>query len=226
VKRLNYTQCGFTPSQTGRPKAAVAVPSAGRFATGFTLIEVMLVLAIASLLAVILLNGYGKTRQRAQFNDAVERLVSNIDRAKTESNSTYTTGSGVTASRIFFGKAFLLTKDSGNFIIRNLTANRNESGVPEEVREEGTSSSDVIAWGATCQGDDCNKAIVFSRQGTDGLLNTYILDSSSLETLENESNYNSTADTSVLSLQIKSPEGYTATVTIDAGSNEVKRSFD
>src|SRR3990167_5911338 len=91
---------------------------------GFTLIEIMMVLAIASLMAIILFTTFGNTRQRTQFTDAIERVSSSLERAKTEANSSYTSGGGTTLGRAFFARAVIFSNGSGDFQTVTLTAGR------------------------------------------------------------------------------------------------------
>lgn len=200
----------------------------GKQQGGFTLIEVMMVLAIASLMAVILFTTFGRTRQRTQFTDAIERVATSLERAKTEANSSYTSGSGTTQGRAFFARAVLFSNGAGDFQTVTLTADRFESGnsIANIVQETNFESTN-IPWGVLCSGNACNTAIVFSRDLGSGILNTYVIDKNISGGITNALNYPSGSgnDINTLTLDFVSPEGLQAQITINASTNEVKRSY-
>ncbi|MEK7174650.1 MAG: LamG domain-containing protein, partial [Patescibacteria group bacterium] len=64
-------RASFTPSETSRPEAAVAVPSAGRSLTGFTLIELLIVVGIVVVLSVVILLALNPVQLLRQARDGV-----------------------------------------------------------------------------------------------------------------------------------------------------------
>lgn len=104
---------------------------------GFTLIEVMIVLAISSLLVLILINNYSQSRRRAEFHDAIERIVVKLEQVRGEANSTTNSnaGGGENPSRVNFSKVVNFRNTTGNvgqMRIFNLSAD-NTSDPPQNV---------------------------------------------------------------------------------------------
>lgn len=195
---------------------------------GFTLIEIMMVLAIASLMAIILFTTFGNTRQRTQFTDAIERVTTSLERAKTEANSSYTSGTGTTQGRAFFARAVVFSSGSGSFQTVTLTADRFEAGnTIANIAQETNAENTTMPWGVVCSGSECNTAVVFSRDLGSGILNTYVVDKNISGWITNATNYPSGSgnDTNTLTLNFVSPEGLQAQITINAATNEIKRSY-
>ena len=82
-KILHYhnKQKGFTPLEINRPKAAVAVSPTGRSLTGFTLIEILLVIVIVGLLAGVGVPIYQALQNRNDLDIAASAVVQDPRRA-------------------------------------------------------------------------------------------------------------------------------------------------
>lgn len=74
---------------------------------GFTLIELMLVMAISAALATLAYLGQGQLRNRARFTDSVERVNSTLAQIQNEANTTLNTNPGAdrgtNINQIFYG---------------------------------------------------------------------------------------------------------------------------
>ena len=82
---------------------------------GVTLIEVMLTLAISSLLIVTVLAGRNSVRSQAQFNDGMERIKEMILSAKSEANTgNNTSGSGNSIKYLTIGRAMRFNSSAVN----------------------------------------------------------------------------------------------------------------
>lgn len=189
---------------------------------GFTLIEVMIVLAISSLLAIVLVGAYNGQQRRARFADAVESVVADLDRVKAEVAAGYSTGSGNSGSRLFFGKAVVLA--ANNYQVQTLTSDFQDT--VSGLQNASTLTSGNFAWGVTFTGADQSLSqIVFARNLADGQLKTYVLSAS--QSLTTASNYNaiSAANKAFLHFQDRTGE-LRATVTVDPVSGHVSRTYD
>lgn len=89
-------------------------------AKGFTLIEVILALAIASGLLLIVFAGQSQLRARARFSDAVERAKTITMKAKNEAFTTVSTETGATYSNTFFAKVVYFEAGSSTVTVYTL----------------------------------------------------------------------------------------------------------
>ncbi len=215
IKNSPKWHLGFTPLK------------AKKSLMGFTLIELILVLAISSLLAVILLNNYTSTRRRAQFTDAIERVVTQLEQAKNEANTTVNSeSSGTNSSRLVFAKSVVFsTAAPSQFRIYTLSADNADALAGVSV-EPGERSID-IPWGVSYQqssGANISNAntITFSRAVSNGVLNTYAYTASgSAQIAAGDFSSGSTADQLQAQLLFTSPEGLQAFVRVNSISGTV-----
>lgn len=197
-------------------------------AQGFTLIEIIMVLAISSLLMLILLGGYGSTRQRAQFQDGVERVVSLLEQVQTEANSTLNLESGSNnVNRVLLGRAVRF--DSSNpeeLEIILLTADNSSSLANISAETERTFS---IPWGVGFTDDVGTQTdadvVAYTRSLSNGTLNTHVFDLNG-GALDVPALYGiGTADTRTATYEFTNPEGFRAVVTVNADTGEVSREY-
>jgi len=95
--------------------------------SGFTLIEIIMTMAISAGLAVVALAGFSAMRAQTQFSDAVERLREATVQRRTETNSAVQFTSGDDASQIAFGRIMTFTPGSGIVQIQTLVTSSTES---------------------------------------------------------------------------------------------------
>lgn len=195
---------------------------------GFTLIEVIMVLAISSLLALILLGGYQETQKRERFRDSVERTVTLLEQTKNEANATVNVaGDGDTAGRLVFAKAVIFTDGSSDIEVVTLSAADRE--VLSGIRQDD-SRTVRIPWQVEFAGaSSTHKTVVFTRSVVTGQLDTYVL---STDNVTDVAQYVDTAaaasNTSAIGeFVLTDPfDGFLATVRVNAETNEVMRSYD
>lgn len=203
--------------------------------TGFTLIEIMLVLGISSLLMLILLTSYNGTRRRAEFTDAVERAVSAIEQAKTEASATVNANNvspGASNTTIVFAKAVDYISVPNYIVQRTLLANRAESLVGVQL-DEGREIQIDIPWGTRFMNvgeagsNTTHDFLVFTRSVSDGNLNAFVFDLADKDqlTVQNYSTSNVAADTAKATFSLVSPAGLRADIIFDALTNEVTRKY-
>lgn len=217
----------------GLPAGQAGVSAAGRFSTGFTLIEVMIVLAISSLLAVILITLYGSQQGRAQFADATESVVSKLQSVKTEVNSGFSTGSGNMKERIFFGKAVVFAEGSQEYTVYTLTADNADtlSGL-EYVDGDGNGVPDVetvkIPWGVSfAQADSNLNTIIFTRNLSNAQLKTYIFSSGMNILTPNNYNIPSASQATLRFIEDEdNPQSFRSNVVVEAASAHIRSNYE
>lgn len=196
---------------------------------GFTLIEVTLVLAISSALAVILFLGFRQSRSQNQFRDAVERVVTRLEQVKNEANSTvnYTSTSpgSENANRILFAKALVFVNNSNQIFDFSVTANR-EGDVPSGLIVQGQDNTINLPWGVVFKtdgvSDDSNaNTVVFARNVKTGILETFAYTTTSFPGSITGANYSpgSAEDNLDAQLVFESPEGLKAVVRVSKDGN-------
>lgn len=192
---------------------------------GFTLIETVLVLAISSLLALLLIGLYSNQQKRARFADAIESTVARLETVKSEVSSGFSTGSGTNPNRVFFGKAITFTPDSASYTVSSLTADIGDSINNITVENQSTTT---MPWGVVFTNDTASSpAAVFTRKLTDAQLKTFLFPSGIDVT--NESNYSITSGSQVVlhfSEELGNNNPLTAKISIDAASGHVESSYD
>lgn len=151
--------------------------------SGFTLIELIITMAISGGLAVIALMGFSTMRAQTQFSDAVERLRESVVQRRTEANSSVQLTSGDTQGQIAFGRIMTFTPDSGLVNIRTLRTSSNDSPAPGQAVTPTTDNSVdyTIAWGVVFkQGKDTGgytalkRQVAFIRSPRDGSLHSIV----------------------------------------------------
>lgn len=188
---------------------------------GFTLIEVLMVLAISSLLSVILFTTYSTTQRRARFTDAIERAVSELEKIKTEATSSFTTGPGnLDPDRIFFAK--VVRFNAGDISVQPVTADKADT--ISGLTNSGSIDTFILPWGVELTSTNGNDIVVFARNPANGLLNTYVLNGAS-DPLQ-PSNYSVTTDNALSQLTFKSDDDQLhAQITVNAATGEISRTF-
>lgn len=197
---------------------------------GFTLIEVTIVMAITTLMMLVLIGFYRDTQKRTLFRDGVERLLTDLEKIKTEANSSFTTGTGDNAARVFFGKAVSMNDNSSALVITTMTADRNDSGALSGLQAVATTTV-TLPWGVYCECNSTNNQVVFSRAPTDGKLDTYVLDKTA--NLLDPTSYSASASSATTvdgvgrELRFYNADAsLNATLSVDGASSEVARQYN
>jgi prepilin-type N-terminal cleavage/methylation domain-containing protein len=198
---------------------------------GFTLIEVTLALAISTLMILLLFGTYRNARRRAAFTDAIERVVTTLEQAKTEAVSTVNVkpaSPGTTSGRVVFAKAVDFATSSNQQYTRTLLADRSDTLQNIALSPEVQSSTVPWQVGFLSVGSgSTHDFVVFTRSVADGRLNTYVFDLATFSNLPaaNYSTVSNPADTAVATLAFQDPNGLRANVKVNAATSEITREF-
>lgn len=205
---------------------------------GFTIIEVMLVLAVSGLLLLIAFLGQGATTQRARFTDSVENLKSQMETLRNSVNNTVIEESegcnsalpATTAKCIKFGKAVSFANNSDNFTVQTIVADGPDADgveISPNIRVIapklfGLPQKFTTRWGLTPSLDGGNiPKIAFIRHAGTGKLETHII--SDGISLENANSYDAPGTKFVLPLI--SPDGYKAEIIFNEPANTINIRF-
>ena len=195
---------------------------------GFTLIETIIVLAISAALAIALLSSYTINQRRSRFTDAVERVVSALERVKQEANSAYTTGTGTTPGRIFFAKAVSFTNNQETYTVDTLTAD--QADTLNDIRLENSQVTESISWGVNYQHTIASyDVILFVRFPGSSQLNVYVMRQlPDAHGVGAPGNYDQDTDTASSQLTFQSPDSppLRATITVNGATGEISRSYE
>lgn len=201
---------------------------------GFTLIEIIITMAISGGLAVIALMGFSSMRAQTQFSDAVERLRESTVQRRTEANSSVQLTNGDTVGTIAFGRIMTFTPGSGVVKIETLITDSSESPIPgQAVTSTGSNAFDYnIAWGVVFNkglGDapGLKRQVAFIRSPRDGSLHTAVSPAGGWVLNSGSYRYDDFITSTVpvgVGLQV-SDGTRTATINIDPATNGVGRSF-
>ena len=204
---------------------------------GFTLIEIMMVLAISSLLMLILLGGYNQSRRRAQFTDAVERMTVQLEQAKNEANSTVNVNpsQGTDLNTVVFAKAADFATNPNQLLVQTLRVPRSDTLIDPVTLDPANLRTVDIPWGASFVSPtdasptrSTHNFVVFSRSTNDGRLNTFVFNLSTANDLGSSVLYapGLPADTETAVLVFRSAEGeFLAQITVNATNGEIKRQY-
>lgn len=203
--------------------------------SGFTLIEIIITMAISGGLAVIALMGFSAMRSQTQFSDAVERLRESVVQRRTEANSSVQLSAGDDPNKIAFGRIMTFTPGSATVNVQTLVTSSSESPTAGQsvTPTLDNSVSYTIAWGVVFNkgvGDSpvAKRQVAFIRSPLDGSLHTAVSGAGGW-TLDGSGNYKysdfitGTIPTGA-SLQVGNGSR-TATINVDPATNGVGRSF-
>lgn len=190
---------------------------------GFTLIEVTLTMAIASVLLGVVLLGQSAIRGQAEFSDAVQKTVTDINEVKNEAQSIIqigqagSPGTGGGVGQTVFAKEMIFTSCSNQIQVTDLLASTIGTAL-----STGYSYDIEIPWGALVAGScaaPVTQVLLFHQATTTARLLVYTpaagaaisLDSSSYS--DSPPPNNSLISTATIGLV--DPRGRTATITVD-----------
>ncbi len=119
---------------------------------GFTLIEIVLVMAISMSLAVIVLAGSSSLRRNAQFSDSVERTKELLVATKNQVNSTVNTdreeAGGISDTELLLGQAIVFSGNGSTQYYRYELYADADAEVPVPIRVKLVRTDNVM-WGVT-----------------------------------------------------------------------------
>lgn len=191
---------------------------------GFTLIEIIIVMAISSMLAAIALMGFSATRGQAQFSDSVERLKESLLTRRTEALSTVKLSGGADAANVTLGKLLTFTPNSSTVTVQTLiTANNPAPAAGQAVTVVAAESTTyTVEWGVKYTGGS-RIQVAFVRSATDGALQTAVSPNGGWGPPYTYGQF--APNGAVKQLQFKDPDGRTADIVITPTTNGVTRVF-
>ncbi len=213
---------------------------------GISLVEVVLTLAISSLLITTVLAGRNSLRSQAQFSDGIERIKETILSAKSEANTSNSTntaakGTGVVDGKKYLnlGRSILFTKGSSQIEAANLLCYANDAfQCTDDVAVDSATIKKIsLPWGivyksytdTTGTHDDPELSIVFARNDKDGSFTGAwyagrVVDSGSAAGQKLGQLFTATSSQPI-TLNFESPDGRKATVDVNPATGTVTRTI-
>jgi prepilin-type N-terminal cleavage/methylation domain-containing protein len=154
-----------------------------RSQSGYSLIEIVLVTAIAGMLVVIAFKGFSGLRTQTQFSQAVERATQNVAAQRQEALSTVkTVGTGTDNTTITIGRLLTFTPGSSVVTVQTLTT-QNYNAVSNTTPRPGQAvavygpetTSFTMPWGIKYTKSSKGNGVIqvaFVRSAVDGTLQT------------------------------------------------------
>jgi prepilin-type N-terminal cleavage/methylation domain-containing protein len=199
--------------------------------SGFTLIEIIITMAISAGLAVIALLGFSAMRSQTQFSDAVERLREATVQRRTEANAAVQLANGEDTTQIAFGRIMTFMPNSSLVQVQTLVTSSSESPLPGQsvTLKNDNSLTYTIAWGVIFNkgvGDNParERQVAFIRSPVDGSLHTAISPPGGWSPGFVYSDFITGTVPAGVSLQVGDGTR-TATIDIDPATNGVGRTF-
>lgn len=215
---------------------------------GVSLVEVMLTLALSSLLLISILAGRNGVRSQALFSDGMERIKETVLTVKSQantSNSTAGQGSGVSSGTLKYynirGRAITFVKSSSTITIQTVLCYANTDHTCMDATQLSSVSTSTLPSGITYDGtyteagvsgtqSATNMTILFTRSDDNGDFtgawypNTLVataLDLSNISTTGLDTTY--LVKSSVITLNFSTTDGRKGTVIVDPYSGSVTR---
>lgn len=141
--------------------------------SGFTIIELTLVMAIASTVALATVGLFGVVRDQARFSDTMEKLKISVTGARQEALSTIKLSGGNDESQVTIGRLLIFTPGSSTVQVRTLYTSSSDSPTSGQVVSTSENAEIKLDWLATYAGAQ-QAMIAFVRSPTDGVLHTSV----------------------------------------------------
>lgn len=192
--------------------------------TGFSLIEVTIVLAISGLMLAIILLGSGESRSRAQFRQSVESTATKLVQIKNEANSTTGSVTGKVVEKAVFGTLVEVDSTNMKLVVTTLVIDNTSEDSARLVTKEGSAQYYDIPWGPNIS---TNKGgVVFARRPENGQLRVYALPSGvSFGSAGRALSYFDALMPTTVRLTITDSRGHRAYITIETSKGEIDRQY-
>lgn len=147
--------------------------------SGFTLVEVVITLAIAGFLIPIIFTGQREVRDRQQFSDAVERVKNNVIGVKNEAFTTVNTrdngeDEGRDPTTYVWGKYVLFFSEDDRIQVTTLIRFTNDATRIEEGESYEITVPHGVINDRSRQAGNPGQYIIFIRDPLNGQLKTYL----------------------------------------------------
>jgi prepilin-type N-terminal cleavage/methylation domain-containing protein len=204
---------------------------------GFTMIEVLIVLAISGLLLLITLFGQGPIRTQSEFRDGAESFRAQLETIKDEVSTTVSRtdegclgfGAGRRADCVKFGKLVNFNNNSSGFTTREIVGDGPGSADPSPnvpVTDPvffGNTAQKELDWQIEFRNQIEPNQIVFARHSGTGALLTYVLDPTDNPVNENTYTINNPGEP--YRLRLEGPSCDTAEIIFNEPVNTVRLEF-
>lgn len=208
---------------------------------GFSVVEIIMVLAITSLLFLIAFSGQAEIRSRARFTDAIDQTVAAITKAQNEANSSLTlnqaadrgTGAGAIDKTIFFGMLARISNGESQITVTPMTMPEEPvlcfGGCSVEIRDDLQYSFE-IPWQVSLDSPACviPRWVAFTRHPSNGQNFTYTAPPTCTNVdLTRYNSYSASlrSPANVLNLQFRDDRNHLACISIDPPNGLVRKTF-
>lgn len=192
--------------------------------TGFTLIEIIIAMAIASALGSIVFTGQQAIRGQAQFSDGVERMKNNLTGIMNEANTTVITKAGGGAGRNLTGEQAvgkLVMFQAGSSTMRVWTLVADANFLTLRTEDEYTIQT---PWNVRVDGLGSDQYIAFLRDPGDGLLQIYAPPSGRFDATR-PSSYSPAAAQATATISLTDDDGHYGSIIVEAARNSIRRNI-
>jgi prepilin-type N-terminal cleavage/methylation domain-containing protein len=209
--------------------------------SGFTLVEVILALAISALLASIISLGQSGVRSQVQFSDTIDHIRNDLTAARNQATTTVSTkpgGAGLDSTHTIFGK--LVTFEPcppGTVVVCEKYTVTTVTADSAGVLDYGSIASDGytvdLAWNVKYDGYKSTPAqpsytntktyVLFARSQSNGRAQLYF--NNDPAAFPNISNYASSTPTNAFDIHFHDLTDHTASVILDPTTGNVSRTI-
>lgn len=187
------------------------------------MIELILVMAISSILLVGLLAGFSSWRMSLQFSDSIDGLKETVTELRTESRASINTanGAGETPGTVTFGKMLTFTPGSSTIRVDTLRTANTDTPTNGQVVQVVSTETRTIRWGITYAGAR-PRSVAFTQSLNGADMQTAWRDNWNVAGLQYAQFVPSG---SVANLQFRDPAGRTGTVLVNPANNGITRTI-